>query len=183
MATRRINKHRTGTGFAGEAFAHFRDGLRRYLLRRLRSREEADDVAQEVYLRLLRVSDTNSVQHPQAYVYRVASNVLYEFTLHRNREIVAFDSEIADHAAQGWTDEHSADENYDRIGRERQLAAVIDKLPTMQRAVLVLAKQQGLSHAEIAAKLGISINTTRVHLYRAMNFCRAQLQGVTDDHE
>jgi RNA polymerase sigma factor (sigma-70 family) len=183
VATQRDSQHRFGAGFAGEAFAHFRDGLRRYLLRRLRSREEADDVAQEVYLRLLRLPDAHSVQHPQAYVYRVASNVLYEFTLHRSKEIVAFDSEIADHAASELADDRSVDESYDRSGREQRLAAVIDKLPPMQRAVLVLAKQQGLSHAEIADKLGISINTTRVHLYRAMNFCRTELLQGTDDHE
>lgn len=183
MTTQRDSQHRFGAGFAGEAFAHFRDGLRRYLLRRLRSREEADDIAQEVYLRLLRVTEAHSVQHPQAYIYRVASNVLHEFALHRNKEIVAFDSEIAEHAANEWADERSADDSYERSGREHRLAAVIEKLPPMQRAVLVLAKQLGLSHAEIAAKLGISINTTRVHLYRAMNFCRIQLLQGTDDHE
>ena len=87
-------------------------------------------------------------------------------------------------AAGEWTDENGVDDGCEHSRREQRLAAVIEKLPTMQRAVLVLAKQQGLSHADIAARLGISINTTRVHLYRAMSFCRAQfLQGVADDHE
>src|SRR5262245_32725797 len=82
-----------GTGFANLAFEQFRAGLHRYLLRRLRSAENAQDLAQEVYLRLLRFSDRKLVQHPEAYVYRVAFNVLCEFKLHEKRDPVSFDSD------------------------------------------------------------------------------------------
>jgi RNA polymerase sigma-70 factor (ECF subfamily) len=158
------------------AFAHFGSGLRRYLLRRLRCANDADDLAQEVYLRLLRVSAADSVECPQAYVYRVAGNVLYEFALHRTRGVVTFDSEAADRAANHLADDAATpEESADQGAKERRLANVVAQLPPMQRAVLLLARHRDLSHAEIAARLGISVNTARVHLYRALAQCRQKM--------
>ena len=50
-------------------------GLTRYLRRRLPGRIDPEDLAQEVYVRLLRVEQLEQIKEPQAYLYRVASNV------------------------------------------------------------------------------------------------------------
>ena len=61
-----------------EAFREHRGRLYQYLRRRLANEEDAQDLAQEAYLRLLRVSRTELVRDPQAYLYRVARNLVYE---------------------------------------------------------------------------------------------------------
>src|SRR5688572_1049177 len=86
--------------FAASVFDHFRQHLHRFLMRRLRSDQDAKDLAQEVYLRLLRVEDTSQIIEPLAYTYRTAANVVTEFQMRRQRERVRFDTEAVEHRGE-----------------------------------------------------------------------------------
>ena len=55
--------------------------LTRFVERRVRIRADAQDLAQEVYLRLLRTSQIDLIAEPQAYLYRMASNVAAEWRM------------------------------------------------------------------------------------------------------
>jgi RNA polymerase sigma-70 factor (ECF subfamily) len=84
--------------------------LQRYLMRRLRDAQNARDLAQEVYLRLLRVGSGEHVQDRRAYLYRIASHVVYEFRMRARQALVSFDSEAVDEWA-----EHAADASADNL--------------------------------------------------------------------
>lgn len=153
--------------------------LQRFLLKRLRNRETAKDLTQEVYLRLLRFGDPELVRSPDAYLYQVALNVLSEFRLSEQRVPVTFDSETAEAAAEALVaDSPSAEEALDYKLHEHRLDAVLQELPTMQRAVFLLAIRHDLAHADIADKLQISMHTVRKYLYRAILHCRQRLPGA-----
>jgi len=172
------------SGFAALAFDQFHDGLHRYLLRRLHSSENAADLAQEVYLRLLRFADDELIRCPEAYVYRVAFNVLYEFKLHERRNRVAFDSEALEQITEKLPDEAaSPDELCDQQRRERRLEEVLGELPPMQRSVFLLAKRQDMPHEEIASKLDLSMHTVRKYLYRTLHYCRQRISGTAQESE
>ncbi len=175
MSGRFLGKPAAGSGaFARAAFGQFRAGLYRYLLRKLRSAESAEDLTQEVYLRLLRTADRKLVRNPQAYVFGVAFNVLYEFRLNEAQNPVDFDSEAVAQLGETLPGEtEPPEEAHERRNRTRWLNEVMARLSPMQQAVLLMAKRQGLAHAEIAARLGISIGTVRKHLARAINQCRS----------
>jgi RNA polymerase sigma factor (sigma-70 family) len=163
----------TPAGWTERAFEQFSAGLYRFLLRRLRSAENAEDLSQEVYLRLLRAVQPAQIRFPQAYVYRIALNVLCEFRVRERGGDVTFDSEAAEQATTHLADEAALPEQaYEERAREARLQGVIGELPPMQRAVLRLATQHPLSHAQIAEQLGISVSTMRNHLYKAMDYCR-----------
>jgi RNA polymerase sigma factor (sigma-70 family) len=158
------------------AYAHFGMGLQRFLMRRLRSRENAEDLAQEVYLRLLRFADAELVQRPEAYVYQVAFNVFCEFRLAERRNVVTFDSNTAAQLEEDLAaDLVSPDEAIDQQAWQDRLDAVIEGLPAMQRAVFLLAVRHGLPHSQIAQKLEISMHTVRKYLYKALHYCRQHL--------
>jgi len=148
--------------------------LQRYLTRCLRHHDatNAHDLAQEVYLRLLRVDKGEPVRNYQAYLYRIASHVVYEFKLRARREIVSFDSE----AVENW-DAHpsstSADPLGDHVSAERQIERALAQLRPLERAVLLLHKREGLEYSEIAQQLGISANMVHKHLTRALAALRA----------
>lgn len=157
------------TEFSGFAFKYLRAGLHRYLLRHLSSAQDIEDLTQEVYLRLLRFADKEKVKSPRAYVFRVAFHVLYEFRHHRNRTPIAFDSDVADQAAEHLPDEAvTPDEVLEQQRRSAQIGTLVAALPPMQRLVLLLTTREQLSYDEIAARLGISASTARVHLFRAI---------------
>ena len=60
-------------GFVERLFAEHRRALQGYFRRRIRTKADAPDLTQEVYVRMLRVSDTESIRNPQLYLYTVAS--------------------------------------------------------------------------------------------------------------
>lgn len=158
------------------AFSQFRTGLYRYLLRRMHSAQNAEDLVQEVYLRLVRAVDLQQVKFPQAYVYRIACNVLSEFQVRERGRETALDSESLLQLAENIADENPLpEEKYEQGVRDVQLTRAIANLPPMQRAVLQLAMRQDLSHAQMAQQLGITVSTVRNHLYKAIDACRHRL--------
>jgi RNA polymerase sigma factor (sigma-70 family) len=165
-------KPRGEPSFAGSAFERYHGDLQRFLMRRLRSVQNAQDVAQETYLRLLRLDRGELVRKPQAYLYRVAANLVYEFKLREANEPVTFDSEALDRAAEHPA-ELPANETGERVSVDQQLEAVLMQLPPLYRAVFVLRKRDGQSYPEIANTLGISVHTVKKYLARAVAQCRA----------
>lgn len=159
-------------GSTGPGFEQYWLGLHRFLTRRLRSAHHAQDLAQEVYLRLLRVEDSELVRQPQAYLYRIASNLAYEFQLREKKAPVTFDSEVLDHLAEHPL-EPLTDELGERLGASQQLEHVLMQLQPMYRAVFILRKRDGLSYPEIAKALDLSVHTVKKYLARAIVQCRA----------
>jgi RNA polymerase sigma-19 factor, ECF subfamily len=174
MATHFFRRRiKAGTSVLETAFGPFREGLYRYLLHRLRNAESAEDLTQEVYLRLHRGAERTLVSNPQAYVFGVAFNVLSEFRLHEAHSPIDFDSATVERISEQLTDAAETPEQIqDRLELARWLDGVLARLSPMQKAVLLMAKRQGLTHAEIALKLGIAVGTVRKHLARAIAQCR-----------
>jgi RNA polymerase sigma factor (sigma-70 family) len=161
-----------GEKSVGTAFLQYRKELHRFLVRQLRGGEDAHDLAQDLYVRVLQIKHEELVRQPQAYLYRMASSLLYEYRLRGKRSVVAFDSETADLAA-----EHAPDVWGDQLGEQlgtaEQLERVLSQLPPLYRQVLVLQKRDGLSYEEVAKALGISRHTVKKYLFRALAQCRS----------
>jgi RNA polymerase sigma factor (sigma-70 family) len=164
------------SSLARSAFEQYRLALHRYLVRRVHSEENARDLAQEAYLRLLRVNDAEAVRKPLAYLYRIAANVVYEFRLRERNERVTFDSQAVEQLAEHPQD--LADELTERLSTQQQLEHVLAQLPPLYQAVFVLRKRDGMSYPEIARTLQISVHTVKKYLARAIVQCRAADWGV-----
>ena len=162
---------RQTVGFVSSAFEQYHAGLHRFLMRRLRSTQNAQDLAQETYLRLLRMDDCELVRKPQAYLYRIAANLVYEFKMRERNEPIAFDSEAFERAAESAEAPPIADAD-ERLSLARQLESVLAQLPPLYRAVFVLRKREGMSYPEIARALDISVHTVKKYLARAVAHCR-----------
>ena len=167
--------------FAEAAFRSHRAALQRFLMRRLHHNENAQDLAQEVYLRLLRVEDADLIRHPLAFLYRLALNVAFEFRLRKQRDPVRFDSETAEELEQHAQYVDATPDASEQLCTEEELRRLLAPLPPMVRAVLVLRKRDGMSNQEIAGELGISIHTVKKYLCQAVAHCRAAVEGREDE--
>ena len=147
------------------ACEQYHEELHRFLMRRLRSAQQAQDLAQEAYLRLLRVERAELIRQPRAYLYRIAVNLVTEFRLRSQRDPVMYDSETMTEIAERTGEESSEGE---RSGDVREVERLLEQLPPLYRAILVLRKRDGLSYAEIAQQLGISVHTVKKYLARAV---------------
>jgi RNA polymerase sigma-70 factor (ECF subfamily) len=157
---------------AETVFDRYRRNLQRFLIQRLRGSQDASDLSQEVYLRLLRVPDLSLVRQPRAYLFRIAANVVYEFHIGRQQESVTFDSEILDAVTEN-PPEPTQDELAERLHTERQLEAVLAQLSPLYRAILLMQKRDGMSYAEIGKELRLSVHTVEKYLFRALAMVRA----------
>ena len=147
-----------------------------FLLYRLGNRDDAQDLAQEAYLRLLRVEKTRFIQSPESYLFRIASNLANEFAMQQRRApaMVELDT-VAE------TGDIGSDDRFERTLEYRafirRLKTVLDDLPPAYRAAFLLSKRDGLSRQEIAAELGLSIHTVKKYLARAAAHCRANMMA------
>ena len=154
--------------FAGQTFRKYGAELHRYLVRRLRRPQDADDLAQEVFLRLLRLKDTDFVQKPQSYLYGIASHVVHEFRMRaeQEHERLTFDSEMIEALAEHRT-QPSLSDPVERLNLQKQLDRALERLPDMHRTVLLLLKRDGMSYEEAAQATHLSVHTVEKYLFQA----------------
>ena len=154
--------------FATAAFERYGSELQRYLLRRLERSQDAEDVVQEVFMRLLRVEDKDIIRNPRAYLYGIALHVVREFKARQEKAgtwITLEPDEVARRVEQ--TDRILPDELPDRIGLQRQIERALRQLPPAHRMVFLLHKRDGFSYEEIAMKLRISVHMVDKYLLQA----------------
>src|SRR6185295_17036162 len=144
-------------------FGQWQPPLRKYLgLRRMVPPADIEDVAQEVFLRMMRYDRADLVEHPQAYLFKVASNVAAELAI-RSRNRQPHESKwLSDLAAgTGPADDIARDSAQDEI--ERAIAT----LSPRQRAVIKLRFTEGLTQPQIAARLGTTPRAVKRDLMKS----------------
>lgn len=142
----------------------YRQELHRYLLRRSRRPQDVDDLAQEVYLRLLRHDSTKCVHKPLAYLYGIASHVIADYMDDSKQERERL-SDGADEPTEGsWV---MPDDLGDQLNLQQQIERALAQLPPRHAAVLLAHKYCGLSYEEVAAELGLSIHTVEKYVTQA----------------
>jgi len=145
--------------------SRYRQPLIAYFQRRVRSREEAEDLTQEVFLRLARRLDVESVDNPEAFLFRTAVNLLRD----RSRRGKTAASHLDEMTYRGAAVEELSPE---RVVEGRQsLASVLralDELDGRTRDAFILHRLEGMRHAEIAALYGVSVSSVEKYIIKAL---------------
>jgi RNA polymerase sigma factor (sigma-70 family) len=144
---------------AGTAFRDHAGDLQRFLARRVGHAQDADDLAQEVFARLLRVRDADLVRNPLSYLLGIATHVVREFRQRKQHERVLYDSDLAEDLC-----DHSEDTA--APGMAEQVRA-LQQLPPAHQLVLLLVKRDGLSYTEAASASGLSVHTIEKYVVEA----------------
>lgn len=147
--------------------------LRRYLLKLTRASEDAEDLLQEAFLRVLKASRTTRIDNPRAFLFRTAFNLFVQG--YRRQKATPMDP-MSDFDRLNVKDMCvAADDQI--IARERlgELAEAVDRLPAQSRRILVMRKVYQLSHEEIQEALGVSRRTVERHVASGLKSCREYL--------
>lgn len=144
----------------------YQKALHRYLMQQLKSAEDAADLAQEVYLRMLRVESNELIRSPQDYLYGIASHVVCQFKIRARRDVVVFDSDAVEKAAEN-PEVPLENELAQRVELQQRLEWALKQLPTTQRIVFLLRKRDRLSDRQIAEALKLSTHTVKKYLFQA----------------
>jgi RNA polymerase sigma factor (sigma-70 family) len=156
---------------AARAYADGFPELVRFVTRLVGDSAMAEDLAQEAGMRLLAEARRGPVEHPRAFLFHVATNLARD---HLRRRVVA-----DTHARTLMEPEPAVGADVVASAREEvaRASAAIARLPKRPREVLLLARVQGLSQKEIAAKLGVTPKTVENHLTRALGQLAALMRS------
>lgn len=138
--------------------------LRRWLDARLRSSEDAHDVVQDAFARLLGSSIRDGLRQPEAFLNRIVRNLLIDRSRRAANRMAHVPIDAANEPETRATQEDAIQLDQMRI----RYRAAVDALPPRTREVFLLHRLEGLGYKDIATQLGISIRTVEWHVGEAL---------------
>ena len=162
----------------------YRTPLVNFLYRMVRNREQAEDLAQEVFLRVYRArEDYVPSAKFTTWLFRIATNLALNSVrdtryhkLEVSLDAPITDSEDGDERTLDIPEKHpNIEQHLVEDARRKMIRHAIDKLHEKQRAAVQLHKYQELDYAEIAKILGCSESALKSLLFRAYESLRVEL--------
>ncbi|HEX6866427.1 MAG TPA: sigma-70 family RNA polymerase sigma factor [Caulobacteraceae bacterium] len=161
----------TAAELARRLDARYRTPLMNYFLRRVRDRAEAEDLTQEVFLRIVRRGDPEPLENAEVFLFSIAGNLLRDRarraqTRHRadHRSL----DEAADLPAQPALIEDRGPERV--LMSQESLAEVLsalDELGERTRDIFILYRLEKMKHREIGALYGLSASAVEKYVRKA----------------
>jgi RNA polymerase sigma factor (sigma-70 family) len=154
-----------------------RPALMRHFQRRTASVSDAEELVQELFLRLLRRADLFALENLDGYVFEAAANLARD-RVRRQQARGGCHIDIADIEAA--TDDPSPEQVVDARKRLDLMLVALDGLPPRARTIVILRRFENLTYRQIAERLDISVSAVEKHMVRSMSALRAAL-GTTSD--
>jgi len=142
--------------------------LVRFLANKLHSQEDAAEVAQETYLRLYKLNQTEQWSNARAFLFQAASNMATDQLRRKKLHNKYLASEKQTVTTRNNSPEHIVD-------AQEQLQTIyraINELPLSSRQAFLLHRKSGLSYSEIAVEMNVSVSSVEKHILLALKHCR-----------
>ena len=146
-----------------------------FALRILNSEEEAEEVMQEIMLKIWQMKDRAQIGNLEAYLKVASRNYCYNI-LRREKRHAKADSELK----KDWVESHNETEERILLNEtQRILSDAVDMLPPQQKLVYQLCHQEGLKYEEAAQRLNLSTFTVQSYMKLALRFLRNHVNKHT----
>lgn len=150
-------------------YLEVRASLTRYVSRYFKRSQEAEDVVQETFVKVIQAQHQRGIQFPKSYIFRTARNLslaqIGKASYRLTDEIgdLLTESELA--ASKTMEEDYEARENFELF------CQAVRALPLKCRRAFVLCRVYGFSQKEVAARMGITLSAVEGHLARATRRC------------
>jgi len=151
-----------------------RGKLQRFLQYRV-GNEDATDMVQDAFLRMAKTGKVHQIEEPRAYLWCVVYNLMFEWGRKRKRENLVFQElDEERHAVCPPEQEFALEE-----ARLQQIyKRGVDSLPDKTRYVFMMCRIDGMSHAQVAQELGISVKTVEFHMGKALTHLARVMDAI-----
>jgi RNA polymerase sigma-70 factor (ECF subfamily) len=149
-------------------FEAHHEALVRFLTGRLRSAQEASEVAQDAYVRLLQLDAADGIGYLRAYLFKTAANLATDRLRSTARRERAGHLEFGEHVEAFEPSPETS------VSAQQELATILtilDELPARCRYAFVMHRFYGHSVAEVAESMGLSVRMVQIYVERALTFC------------
>jgi RNA polymerase sigma-70 factor (ECF subfamily) len=133
----------------------YSDNVYRFALSSVRDQDSANDLVQDTFMRLWQHVEKVDFEKSKPYLFRIANNLIID--LYRKNKFV--DPNPIDSNRYSYTHEYS--------DLKEQLDKALDKLPHIQKSVVILRDYEGYPYDEIGQITGLSESQVKVYIYRA----------------
>lgn len=149
--------------------------LRRYVGHYLRDKNLAEDLVQDAFLRFQEVSQWEVIEHPRAYLTRIARNLIVDYWRQSSaRERMQRVSDLGEMIAA----QEVESSPYEDVAP--RLEAALECLPWKQRQIVKQHYLQGKPYAQLAVELGMNVATVKVASMRGRRKLRSILEKLVD---
>ena len=155
-----------------ELYRKYIKRLYRFSYSILKSREEAENIVQNVFLNLWQNREkADKISSVKYYVFTIAYNSAISIIRKKAREsqFIEYVKTLQD------MKEEPVDLQFEYKELDERVSAIINSLPVRQKEVYQLHRIEGLKYDEISERLNISINTIENHMSRALKTIREKL--------
>lgn len=139
----------------------YADRVFRYILKTIRDSERAHDLVQDSFEKLWRNTRDISYSKAKSYLFSIAHNTMVDMIRKENRQIVTDTAEMP---------ESSHSRQYSDL--KEILDEALNKLPEVQRSVILLRDYEGYSYEEIGEICHLTESQVKVYIYRARVFLK-----------
>ena len=178
-----VESHMESTAVAvSELFREHNRVLVGYLRSRLGSLQEAKEVAQEAYVRVLQLHEPGTPGLLRAYLFKTAANLAIDRLRHRRvRQRSEDQPELFEelNTAHGELDDPA--EQLLAHEQADQLLRILQELPSKCQQVMNLHRFEGISQRDVSMRLGISERMVRRYVTYAMVYCHLRMDGMGVD--
>ena len=161
------------------AYLRKRADLVRFFTLRTGSAATAEDLVQDLFLKIQASGPPVDLQSPEAYLYRIGSNLMLDRLKQQRRQSVRDDNwdrqTRRGDSPESIAEQPPAEEALDARRRLTRLLAALDTLPPQAAAAFRLHKFEGLSHGETAARLGVSRSSVEKYMMSALRHLLARM--------
>lgn len=177
MKATRLQANATTSPLSAAAIGRYAQTLHRYLVKRVRSREDIADLTQEIFELFLRRKDqTETVRNPLAYLFRIAFHVVGHSLSDAQRNPVTFDSSLAANDG-GPQDTPSSEQDAEQLAVQNDVLAALNKLPAQYLTALMLVEGEGMSYKEAAKASGFTPSTIATYVMHGRAALKLALDG------
>lgn len=161
--------------FVEELAATHGQRLRRFLQTRVRNAADIPDIIQEVFLRLLRVPNHETIRAPEAYIFTIAHHVAQQHSLQSSATARAVElGEVLSELRAATESDPALEVSAQQCLAE--LNQVLHDLPPKQQATFLFYRRDGMSLDEISERLGITRHMAKKYLAKALVQFRKRLK-------
>lgn len=157
----------------------YHDSLISFLRQRLRVPEDALDVAQETYIRLLQYQNSTQVRSPSSMLFRIAINVANDLGRADKARHVADQCPVEE--LELVSEQPSAERELSAAEDLALIREAIAGLPPKCRQVFLLSRVRRMTYPEIARHCGISVKMVEKHIHHALAICIRKVGGDDPD--
>lgn len=155
----------------GELISRYKNLVYSIVLRMITDKEEANDLAQEVFIKAYKSLDKYSSEFKfSTWIIRITTNHVIDYRRKKKQDFVPIDDIGAEMVSPD-----SPEDLYLRKEQKEDLAFLLNRLPDMYKVPIVLYHQQGLSYQEISDCLGEPLSKVKNRIFRGRRILKEDM--------